>query len=66
MHKYLILDEKSQIELQFTDRLSFYAGAGTFLIRMHVVQRDELGLAIVTPYVPIGFRYKMSKNWTVD
>jgi hypothetical protein len=42
---------KLQRELQFTDRLSFYTGAGTVFDTDadHLVQCDELGLPILTP-----------------
>lgn len=57
-----------QSEFQFTDRWRFYAGAGAYFNTSadHLVQRDENGTAILNPYVQLGLRYKMSKNWTVD
>lgn len=57
-----------QSEFKFTDRWSFYAGAGSYFNTSadHLVQRDEQGKAIINPYVQLGLRYKMSKSWTLD
>jgi opacity protein-like surface antigen len=57
-----------QSEFQFTDRWSFYAGAGTYFNTRadHLVQRDENGTTILNPFIQLGLRYKMSKSWTVD
>ncbi|QJP33107.1 porin family protein [Nonlabens sp. Ci31] len=57
-----------QTEFKFSNRWSFYAGAGTFfnMDADHMVQLDERGLTVLNPYVQLGLRYKMSKNWTMD
>jgi hypothetical protein len=57
-----------QSEFKFTNRWSFYTGAGSYFNTNadHLAQRDEDGTAILNPYMQLGLRYKMSKSWTLD